>query len=82
MGQSREEDILENILGGENPLSEPQSRNEQILMAILNKGEAPFSEAQSREEELLLQILESGGGGGGGLNAVEYSITSTTYTTS
>lgn len=72
MGQSRSEDILENILGAENPLGEPQSREEQLLMAILNGDtEPPFSEAQSREESLLMQIIENGGGSGGDFGIVE-----------
>lgn len=31
MGQSRNENILENMLGASNPLSEPQSREEKRL---------------------------------------------------
>lgn len=38
MGQSRNEDILENILGAQNPLGEPQSREEALLMQILEQG--------------------------------------------
>ena len=59
MGQSRNENALENILGAENVLPEPMSRNEKILHAILGEQidlEAP----QSRIEELLLQIKEQG----------------------
>lgn len=37
MGQSRNENILENMLGASNPLGEPQSREEALLMQILNK---------------------------------------------
>lgn len=37
MGQSRTENILENMLGASNPLGEPQSREEALLMQILNK---------------------------------------------
>lgn len=35
MGQSRTENILENILGASNPLGEPQSREEALLMQLL-----------------------------------------------
>ena len=38
MGQSRNENILENMLGAQNPLGEPQSRIEDLLMQILEKG--------------------------------------------
>ena len=37
MGQSRTENILENMLGASNPLGEPQSREEALLMQLLNK---------------------------------------------
>ena len=37
MGQSRNEDILENMLGASNPLGEPQSREEALLMQLLEK---------------------------------------------
>lgn len=37
MGQSRTENILENMLGASNPLGEPQSREEALLMQILDK---------------------------------------------
>ena len=37
MGQSRNEDILENMLGASNPLGEPQSREEALLMQLLDK---------------------------------------------
>lgn len=38
MGQSRVEDILENILGGDNELQEPQSRVEKLLQDIYESG--------------------------------------------
>ena len=37
MGQSRNENILENMLGAHNPLGEPQSREEALLMQLLDK---------------------------------------------
>lgn len=37
MGQSRNENILENMLGAHNPLGEPQSREEDLLMQLLEK---------------------------------------------
>ena len=39
MGQSRNEDILENILGAENEIGEPQSRIEELLQEILAQGQ-------------------------------------------
>jgi hypothetical protein len=54
--QSRNEAILQNILGANNVLEAPQSRNEAILQAILN-GTSYTEEPQSRIEELLLCIL-------------------------
>ena len=59
MGQSRNENALENILGAENELLEPVSRNEKILHAILGE-EIELEPPQSRIEELLLQINEQG----------------------
>ena len=38
MGQSRTENILENILGGSNPLPAAQSREEALLKQILEQG--------------------------------------------
>lgn len=38
MGDSRDEDILENILGATNPLEPPQSRIESLLQQILAQG--------------------------------------------
>ena len=37
MGQSRNENILENMLGASNPLGEPQSREEALLMQLIDK---------------------------------------------
>lgn len=54
--QSRNEAILQNILGEHNELLDPQSRNEAILQAILY-GDSYTEDAQSRIEELLLCIL-------------------------
>lgn len=38
MGQSRTENILENMLGASNPIHEPQSREEALLKQILESG--------------------------------------------
>ena len=66
--QSRNEAILQNILGAENEIETPQSRNEAILQAILYDSEEipePYSAPpQSRIEQLLVDIYESGGVGG------------------
>ena len=60
--QSRNEALLQNILGAENELEAPQSRNEKILHAILGE-DIPLDPPQSRIEELLLEIKEQGIGG-------------------
>lgn len=68
--QSRNEALLQNILGAENELPDPQSRNEAILYAIANDLDEipePYEEPpQSRIEALLVDLYENGGGGGGG----------------
>ena len=67
--QSRNEAILQNILGAENELESPKSRIEAILQAILNHSAEipePYSAPpQSRNEALLVEIWQNGGGGGG-----------------
>lgn len=57
--QSRNEAILQNILGANNVLVDPQSRIEAILQAILY-DETYDEEAMSRIEELLLAIKNGG----------------------
>ncbi|WP_458397835.1 hypothetical protein [Anaerotignum sp.] len=37
MGKSRNENIIENMLGAENELEEPKSRNEKLLMQLLDQ---------------------------------------------
>ena len=61
MGQSRIEDCLENMLGADNVLLPPMSRNEKWLHMILGE-EIETDEPQSRIEELLKQIYEQGWG--------------------
>ena len=56
---SRNEAILQNILGANNVIGEPQSRIEAILQAILNSTSYD-EEPQSRIEELLLAIKNGG----------------------
>ena len=56
---SRNEAILQNILGASNELEEPKSRIEEILQSILYDTEYT-DEPQSRIEELLLAIKNSG----------------------
>ena len=56
---SRNEAILQNILGANNVLVDPQSRIEAILQAILY-DETYDKEAMSRMEELLLAIKNNG----------------------
>ena len=56
--RSRNEAILQNILGAENELVEAQSRIEAILQAILNNG-TYSEEPKSRIETILLKILNN-----------------------
>lgn len=51
MGYSRSEDILENVLGSDNTLSESQSRLETLLFKILGE-DANLEESHSRIEDL------------------------------
>jgi hypothetical protein len=53
---SRNEAIIENILGANNVLPDPESRNETILQAILNE-DSYTEEEQSRIESILFAIL-------------------------
>lgn len=53
MGQSRNEDILENMLGAQNPLGEPQSREEALLMQILEQGTGGSSHNYSTDEQVV-----------------------------
>lgn len=57
--QSRNEAILQNLLGADNVLVEPESRIEAILQSILNET-AYLDEPQSRMEELLLAVKDDG----------------------
>ena len=63
--QSRNEALLQNILGANYDLGEPQSRNEALLMKIAGEDVDVDFEPQSRIEVLLKEIIEQGGGGGG-----------------
>lgn len=69
MAESRNEALLENMLGGDNVIVPPQSRNEAILYAIVNDlpsiPEPYTGTPQSRIEALLVELYEKGGGGGG-----------------
>lgn len=62
MGQSRNEKILENMLGADNELLPPMSRIEKILQNMLG-AEYVLDPPMSRNEELLIEILNSGGVG-------------------
>lgn len=59
MAESRNEAILENILGADNVLGDPLSRNEKWLQKILGI-EVETEPIQSRIEDLLRQIYEQG----------------------
>jgi hypothetical protein len=61
--QSRNEALLQNLLGAENEIGDPQSRIEAILTAMLNGaavGEPYTDPPQSRNEELLMAIKTDG----------------------
>lgn len=58
MADSRNEDLLENILGASNDYGEPQSRNEAILQNILGEHNE-LQEPVSRIETLLLQLKDA-----------------------
>lgn len=58
MADSRNEDLLENILGGSNEYGEPQSRNEAILQNILGE-QNELQPPVSRIETLLLQLKDA-----------------------
>lgn len=68
---SRVEAILQNILGADNILVPPQSRIEEILMAILNNTEYVHPGDPSRVEEILLAIKDGGTYDGVTLSRVE-----------
>ena len=58
MADSRNEDLLENILGESNEYGEPQSRNEAILQNILGEQNELLPPV-SRIETLLLQLKDA-----------------------
>lgn len=61
--QSRNEALLQNLLGADNEIGDPQSRIEAILTAILNTMDVgvPYSDPpQSRNEALLMAIKTDG----------------------
>lgn len=62
MGNSRNEDLLENMLGDQNELKPPVSNNEKILLNILGETGVEIDPPRSPIEKLLLQWLEQGGG--------------------
>lgn len=74
--QSRNEALLQNILGDDNETGAPQSRVEAILQNMLGANNA-LEEPQSRNEKLLMEILEQGAGGGGGGGSEDFAITDT-----
>lgn len=61
--QSRNEALLQNILGANYDLGEPQSRNEALLMKLAGEDVDVDFEPQSRIEALLMEIIDQGGGG-------------------
>lgn len=74
--QSRNEALLQNLLGEENEVLDPMSNIEKILLNILGYEGLEIDPIQSRNEALLLQILEQGtGGGGGGVTVEPLSVT-------
>lgn len=59
--QSRNEAILQNVLGADNPLGEPLSRIEALLMQLLEtvKTIEGWSEAASLAGKTLLEVVEN-----------------------
>lgn len=59
MGQSRIEDILENILGADNDIGEPQSRNEYLLIEIMGLiAEVPQTEITDGEITTIVSSID------------------------
>lgn len=59
MGQSRIEDILENILGADNDIGEPQSRNEYLLIQIMGLiAEVPQTEITDSEITTIVSSID------------------------
>ncbi len=60
MGQSRIENILENILGANNVIVEPQSRNEYLLIQIMEMlaNQDPSEPISEEEIETIVNALE------------------------
>lgn len=56
--QSRNEALLQNLLGAENPFGEPQSPNEAILQNMLGADNV-LREPESVIEELLIQVKDT-----------------------
>lgn len=57
--QSRNEAILQNILGADNPLGEPQSRIEALLMQLLEK-ETDFPVLPTTAGDYVLKVTVDG----------------------
>lgn len=60
MGQSRNENILENMLGAHNELGKPQSRIEQLLMWLLEQGGGGGEELIILNSEAQTEIPSNG----------------------
>lgn len=60
MGQSRIENILENILGANNVIVEPQSRNEYLLIQIMEmlENQDPSEPISEEEIDIIVNALE------------------------
>ena len=60
MGQSRIENILENILGANNVIPEPQSRNEYLLIQIMEmlENQDPSEPISEEEIDTIVNALE------------------------
>lgn len=60
MGQSRIENILENILGANNVIVEPQSRNEYLLIQIMEmlENQDPSEPISEEEIDTIVNALE------------------------
>ena len=75
MPESRNEELLQDIIDDSTTEMKPQSRVETILKAIIDGTDSSeLPKAQSRNEALLLDVLDKVNKGGGGGSAIEKDV--------
>ena len=75
MPESRNEELLQDIIDDSTTEMKPQSRVETILKAIIDGTDSSeLPKAQSRNEALLMDVLDKINAGGGGGSAVEKDV--------